>query len=313
MCFNVNNQFVNQEKPFKISSAQLVYHAQTRQKAIEAQTVIGESRPHAILAEAHRLDTQQAQHLQNGGTGQTVAFKLYYRYAAERRVPARREIVEAQVGVYGQTLGLLLVHKRDAVETVLQLFAQRLRTISQVLFHELGAYALAVWTVVVEYQVVPGMKRVETLHQHTPFLGAFLIVLGLYLQEVVSGVHIRSYAQLLTIGPARMVYVVHVALHGIEVHRIVRSHALAMNILGIVLVTGHGQKFLQLPCGGDEFGVRAVHQAYALHFVKGYRLICGQYFVHGINLFNQLDAGFSTKPYLTCHFFLFLMSYQQQR
>lgn len=235
--------------------------------------VIGESRSHAILAETHWLDTQPTQHLQNWGTCQAVAFQLHYRYSIERSVPTSSKIMKAQVGVYGQTLGLLLVHKRDTVETVLQLFAQRLRIISQILFHELGAYAIAFGTVTIEYQVVPRMKRVESLYQHSALLGTFLVVLRLYLQEVVTRIHIRPDAQLLTVGPARMVHVIHVALHGIEVHRIVRSHALAMNILGIILATGHSQKILQLPCSGDELGVRTVHQAYALHLVQCYRLV----------------------------------------
>lgn len=220
--------------------------------------------------------------------------------------------MEAQVGVYGQTLGFLLVYQRDTVEVIFQLLVQSFWFIPEILVHEIGAYGLAFGFVAIKYQVIPGMLWVKTLHQHTFLLGTFMIVLGLYLQKVVSGINIRPDAKFLPVGSARMMNVVHVAFIGIEIYRVVWSHALAKDILGIIFVTGHGEKFLQLSGCGDKLCVCAIHQAYPLHFCKGNGLVCCQYFVHCVFQYCRLTERESKRKYVVSFFVLFLCKYKEK-
>ena len=83
------------------------------------------------------MDAQVAEFVQDGRRLVAVALELDDDEVAHRTLLACGDVIEAQVGIDGETLGLGLVYQCDAVETVLDLFGETLRGIMKIGTQEL--------------------------------------------------------------------------------------------------------------------------------------------------------------------------------
>ena len=81
-------------------------------------------------------------------------------------------------------------------------------------------------------------------------------------------IHIRTDTQLLTVGVSRFMSGVHGTIGGVEVDGIVSSHALAVNLLCIIVVRSHFQQALQHGSCRNEFGVGTIHESNTAHIVE---------------------------------------------
>ena len=155
-------------------------------------------------------DSQLAQHGQDRRRHEAVALELDDDNVAHKTVVAGDDVVEAEVQVNGQTLGLALVDQGDAVEAVLQLRQHRGCIVVQGLAEEVSILSAA---------EVDGRQTAggEVVKADALLLGTSVVVLGLHLKVIQMRVHVRADAQLLPVGVASLVYMVHLAVGGIKV------------------------------------------------------------------------------------------------
>ena len=126
------------------------------------------------------MDTQFEQTAEDRRRHITVALQLYDHDVVHRTAGVSRNVMEPQVRVDGETLGLALVHQGDTVEAVLQLTGKRRRVVLQPGTDEIiVGHVFSVLTT--ETDVVPGIHRVELLHRHAFLLRTAVVVLGLHL------------------------------------------------------------------------------------------------------------------------------------
>ena len=132
------------------------------------------------------MDAQVAEFVQDGRRLVTVALELDDDEVAHRTLLACGDVIEAQVGIDGETLGLGLVHQCDAVETVLDLFGETLRVIMKIGTQELVVVD-EILILTMELNIVLRMEGVELFHSDTLILRASVVILRLHLQETQSG------------------------------------------------------------------------------------------------------------------------------
>ena len=89
--------------------------------AIAAQAAVGERRADAVFGETVGEEAKLEQLGQDGRRLEAIALELDDNELPHRAVDTRREIVELQIGIDGETLGLGLVDEGDTVEVVLEL------------------------------------------------------------------------------------------------------------------------------------------------------------------------------------------------
>ena len=160
--------------------------AQAGLDAVAAQTRVSEGRADAVLREAMWMDAQVAEFVQDGRRLVAVALELDDDEVAHRTLLACGDVIEAQVGIDGKTLGLGLVYQCDAVETVLDLFGETLRGIMKIGTQELVVVD-EILILTMELNIVLRMEGVELFHSDTLLLRAAVVILRLHLQETQSG------------------------------------------------------------------------------------------------------------------------------
>ena len=85
-------------------------------ETVPLQAWIGHRHSDAVLAESHREDPQLIEYRQNRRRLHSVTLQFYDDNAIDILFQTCLQVIEAQVEVNGQSLGLALVHKRDAME-----------------------------------------------------------------------------------------------------------------------------------------------------------------------------------------------------
>ncbi len=245
----------------------LLYVVQSGFDAVATEVGVGEGRADAVFRKAVGLDPQFAQQAEDRRGHATVALQLDDDHIVHRAHFVGHDVVEAEVEVDREALGLALVHEGDAVEAVFELLAQRRRVVVQTAAQEVvvGDEFLALAT---EPDVVLRMQGVEGADADALLLRAAAVVLRLHLQEVQPGVHVTADAELLTVGVARFVLLVHRAVVGVEVNCVIRCDALAVDDLGVVVVLRHREQPPQHGDRGDELRVGAVQQVDVVHLFQ---------------------------------------------
>jgi len=236
-------------------------------EVIALEVRIGECRSHAVLAESAGLDAQFPEHGQNGRWLQAVTLELDDDQSCQVGMVAGHQVVETQVGVDGEALGLGLIDQRDAVEAVLQVLGQHSGVVVQMLAQELVILPVLL-ILPQESNAVIRIERIKVLHVNTFLLGSAVVVLGLHLEEVEARINIGSNAQLLSSDVSIVVNDVHVVVGSVEVGRVVGCQSLPVNHLCSIIIMCKPQKHLEPFNRCDKLGVGAVHQLDATHLVE---------------------------------------------
>ncbi len=155
--------------------------------------------------------------------------------------------MEAEIEVYCQPFGLLVVYQCDAVEPVLYDGRNLVNGVPRVLCHK-RHYAL----VLLFYCIVPA-------DGDTFFLCAAVVVLVLYFKECVVAVKVSANAYLLPHLTSGVVYAVHLVVGCVKIGCVITCDALVVDFLDVILAADSGEERMQLLNGGHKFCVRSVH------------------------------------------------------
>lgn len=180
--------------------------------------------------------------------------------------------METEVGIDGESLGLVVINKCDAIESVLYSLFHNIWLIPKVLSQK-TIILLEVVIMAIESYIASRSKRIEVEHSGTLLACTLMVILGLHLKEVEPTIHIASYSQLLAIGMSRMMTVVHLHIWSIEIHGVVSRLPFAFNLLGTILPYGKLQQLPQSDDIGNKLSISAIHKSYTAHFLKSYWLI----------------------------------------
>ena len=200
---------------------------------------------------------------------------------------ARQHIVELQLGIDGQALGLCTVHQGNTMEVVVHMGLKIIDIKVQVLSDELPFLLVA---------------KVHIGHLYALLLRPPMIVLGLDLHELQVGADIGAEANLLTARMTMLVLLIHRESLCIEIGRVVEHIALPIDVLHVVVVLRHAEQPEQLGHGGDELSVRAVHQLHAAHLCQRDGLHLTEEFFHHWLAFLISCAKLSNKNENAKHF-----------
>ena len=252
---------------------------QTGLEAVAAQGLVGEGRADAVLGEPVGVDAQLEQLGQDGRRLVTVALELDDDEIAHEAVVVGYEVVEPQVDIDGESLGLALVDEGDTVEAVLEVFGESLGIVVQI-----GGDKRIV---VVKAEVASGPRLwIEALGSGALLLGAPVVVLRLHLKVVDAYMEIGAHAQLLALQMAHLMTVVHRAVLRIVVEGIIRCDDLAVDLLHVILVAGELKQPSEHGHRRDELRIDAVHQADVSHLVERDSLEMAQNLCHTFAVFE---------------------------
>ena len=248
-------------------------------EAVAAQGLVGESRADAVLGEPVGMDAQLEQLGQDGRRLVTVALELDDDEVAHEAVVVGYEVVEPQVDIDGEALGLALVDEGDTVEAVLEVFGESLWIVVQI-GSDKGI-------VVVKAEAASGpCLGIEALGSGTLLLGAPVVVLRLHLKVVDAYMEIGTHAQLLALQMTHLMAVIHRTVLRIVVEGIIRCDDLAVDLLHVILVAGELKQLSEHGHRRDELRVDAVHQADIPHLVEGDGLEMVQNLCHTFAVFE---------------------------
>ena len=187
--------------------------------------------------------------------------------------------MKAEVGIDGESLGLVIIDKCNTIESVLYSLFHNFRLIPKV-FSQKTIILLEVIIMAIESYIACWSKRVKVEHSGALLACALMVILCLHLKEVEPTIHIASYSQLLAVGMTRMMTGVHLHIWSIEIHGVVSCLPFAFNLLGTILPYGKLQELPKRSNIGNELSICAIHKSYTAHFLKSYWLIIGKNVSH---------------------------------
>ena len=198
------------------------YHSQPLFEIVSFQLLVCESTAYAIFAEPRFPYPQLPYYLQCRRWHVSVALELYYGYVLKAVAPIAFQVVETQVEVDGQPLGLLHIYQCYAVEPVFYYGGDFLQFVPGIFGKEWNnPFAL-------------GMQRFQTIYEYALFLCAPVVVLVLYLEEGVVGVKVGAHAYFLPHLLAAMVHTIHFVILGIEICGVVAGKSFVIFYLYVV-------------------------------------------------------------------------------
>lgn len=231
-----------------------------RLEAVNLERIVGERAPHAVFAEALRLDAHFAQYRQNGRGLSGVALQLYHHQLTQLVIILRIEIVELDIEIDGESFGFFLIHQCDALKSILDKAVQKVRIAVEILAEELIVCHVR--------HLLHKCAWREIRQFHPLFLGDAMIVFGFHFQESQVGIEIGANAEFLPRSFVELMAVEHTHLPGVEIHGVVVSHPVAVDFLNEIVRLCFFQQTTQLlPCG-HILRVHAVHQFHACHFLQ---------------------------------------------
>ena len=169
----------------------------------------GETGADAIFADFVGLDSQVEKHVFQQRVGATVLFQFHHHQGRHRGRCTVAQVLEAQVAVDGESLGLGIVHQSDSVENGDQMRTQRIDLVG--LFFRQKRRRLG---------VVEDVRN--RLHGDALLLRAAFVVLVFHLAEGQVGIDVSAHANFVAHQVAVVVDEVHGQLGRVVIHCAVR-------------------------------------------------------------------------------------------
>ena len=220
------------------------------------QLTVCHHRADAVFGEARRLDAHLAQDVEDGGEDVAVALQLYDYQVACSGICVGLVVVERDVEVYGQALGLSVVHECDTLETVLHGLYDVVERSACELAYEFVAARF-------DQQLPVVVGNGDAL-----LLSAPVVVLRLHLKESEVAVEIGPHADLLAGCPPVVVLQEETVPRGVPIDRAVVRYAVSVDLLGEIFALGQLEHGSQFGLAGDELRVSSVHQLYSAHLIQ---------------------------------------------
>ena len=170
------------------------------------------------------MNAQLAQHFKDGREDQAVALQFDDDQVAHLSLRVGQHVVELQSRVNGQPLRLGAVHQGDAVEVVVHVGLQLVDIEVQMLTNEQPLFFVG---------------QIHVLYLDALLLRAPVVVLRLDFHELQVRTDVCAEAQLLAVGVARLVLLIHAERARVEISGVVEHVALTVNLLGVVVALGH--------------------------------------------------------------------------
>ena len=216
-------------------------------EAVDAQAWVSHRGADAVFAKTCGFDAQLSQQGQDGRGLSAVAFEFDDDDVVHRGILASFVVVEVEVEVDGQALGLFKVHQRDAQKLVAEGRREVVEGDAQHIVEELLAFVVA-------------DDGIDGRNGYALLLRLAVVVLALDFEERMSRVQIGARSHLRARQVARLVEVEHIMPLGVvPIRGAVGADALAVDRLRIITALAEVEQPHEHVHGSDELRVHAVH------------------------------------------------------
>ena len=225
-------------------------------ETITLQMIVCHHTAYAVFGEAGGVDAQSPQQFQDGGIDIAVALQLDNHQVAGLGILIGLIVVETDIKINGEALGLAHIHEGDALEAVLYRGIDIVHRLACELLCKLAAACfLDDVTVVIGYC-------------YALFLRPPMIILGLHFQEREVAVQIGANTNLLARSTAIMMFQIKAVAGRVPIHGTIIGDSRAVDLLRIVITLRQLQQRRQLLFVRHKLRIGTVHELDTAHLIE---------------------------------------------